>query len=64
MIGPANSHNVLFRKIKKGKKNLSNAEVFIFIQRLNYAFASTDTKDLLFAFFLKTTLPSTKANKV
>lgn len=27
----------------------------------NYAFGSIDTKDLLFAFFLKTTLPSTKA---
>jgi hypothetical protein len=34
------------------------------MKRLNYAFASTDTKDLLFAFFLKTTLPSTNANKV
>lgn len=48
----------------KNKKASASAEALIFIKRLDYAFGSTDTKDLLFAFFLKTTLPSTNANKV
>ena len=47
------------------KKSQSEDWDFICIKRfLNYAFGSIDTKDLSFAFFLKTTFPSTKACKV
>ena len=47
------------------KKSQSKDWDFIFLKRfLNYAFGSIDTKDLSFAFFLKTTFPSTKACKV
>jgi len=58
-------HKQMNTKQSVNKKTSVKTEVLIFIKRLqNYAFGSTDTKDLLFAFFLKTTLPSTNANKV